>query len=63
MQFRPRVLYLCADPERVQAQLAGESLTLVTAGALRDDISTDEITPLPVMVNFDRTLGRYPYVG
>lgn len=30
---------------------------------MRDDISTDEISPLPVMVHFDSTLGRFPYTG
>ncbi len=39
------------------------TLTHESARPLRDDISTDEITPLPVMVHFDATLGRYPYTG
>ncbi|HET7525905.1 MAG TPA: 3-isopropylmalate dehydratase, partial [Burkholderiaceae bacterium] len=30
---------------------------------LRDDVSTDEISPLPAMVHFDATLGRYPHTG
>ncbi|MBL8352321.1 MAG: 3-isopropylmalate dehydratase [Burkholderiaceae bacterium] len=33
------------------------------AGALRDDISTDEISPLPAMVNFDATLGAHAHTG
>lgn len=44
-------------------QACAESLTESEARPLRDDISTDEISPLPAMVNFDRTLGRYPYTG
>jgi 3-isopropylmalate/(R)-2-methylmalate dehydratase large subunit len=63
LYFRPRILYLCADPDRVREQLAGTQFTRAAAGALRDDISTDEISPLPIMVHFDATLGRYPYVG
>lgn len=63
VHFDPRILYLCTDPARVRAQLAGERLARAAAGALRDDISTDEITPLPVLVHFDATLGRFPYVG
>jgi len=56
-------LYLCADAAQVRAQLAGRRLTLAEARPLRDDVSTDEISPLPAMVHFDATLGRYPYTG
>jgi 3-isopropylmalate/(R)-2-methylmalate dehydratase large subunit len=63
LRFAPRILFLSTDPARVRAQLDGTALTLAQAGALRDDISTDEITPLPIMVHFDATLGRYPYLG
>jgi homoaconitase/3-isopropylmalate dehydratase large subunit len=38
-----RRLFLCADPALVRAQLAGRDLARADAGALRDDISTDEI--------------------
>lgn len=62
LHFQPRILYLCADPRRIRAQRAGERLTRTAAGPLRDDISTDEISPAPVMVHFDATLGRFPYV-
>lgn len=58
-----RLLFLCADPARVRAQLAGRELSREDAGALRDDISTDEITPLPSMVHFDATLGRHAHTG
>ncbi|MBC7435939.1 MAG: 3-isopropylmalate dehydratase, partial [Bdellovibrionales bacterium] len=30
---------------------------------LRDDISTDEITPVPILTHYDDKLGRYPYTG
>ncbi len=63
IRFRPRVLFLSADPALVRAQLGGAALSLETALPLRDDISTDEITPLPVMVHFDATLGRYAHTG
>src|SRR5262245_52300684 len=63
LRFAPRLLFLSADPARVCAQLAGESLTREQAAPLRDDVSTDEISPLPAMVRFDATLGRYPYTG
>ncbi|HMO44741.1 MAG TPA: aconitase family protein [Rubrivivax sp.] len=58
-----RVLFLSADPARVREQLAGRELEPAAAGALRDEISTDEITPLPVLVHFDATLGRYAHTG
>ena len=63
LTFRPHVLYLCADASLIRAQLDGQRLTLYQARPLRDDISTDEISPLPVMVHFDSTLGRFPYLG
>ena len=63
LRFRPHVLYLCADASLVRAQLDGQRLALDQARPLRDDISTDEISPLPVMVHFDSTLGRFPYLG
>lgn len=58
-----RVLFLTTDPDMVDRQLAGANLTLCTAGALRDDVSTDEITPVSVLTRFDERLGRVPYVG
>lgn len=61
--MKPRVLYLSADPARVRAQLAGARLTRAEAGPLRDDVSTDEISPLAAMVHFDATLGRHAHTG
>ena len=58
LRFAPRFLFLSADPAQVRAQLAGDAVTLSAACPLRDDISTDEITPLPVLVNVDAALGR-----
>ncbi|ALL71255.1 3-isopropylmalate dehydratase large subunit (plasmid) [Paraburkholderia caribensis MBA4] len=58
-----RILFLCDDPERVERQLDGFDLTQASAGTLRDDVSTDEITPMSVLTRFDERLGRFPYVG
>ena len=58
-----RLLFLSVHPERVEAQLRGEDLTLAAAGALRDNISTDEITPVAAMTLWDERLGRIPYTG
>ncbi|CAB3678158.1 3-isopropylmalate dehydratase large subunit [Achromobacter animicus] len=58
-----RLLFLTQDPSRVTAQLGGAALTPPQAAPLRDDISTDEITPVPILTHFDEKLGRYPYTG
>jgi 3-isopropylmalate/(R)-2-methylmalate dehydratase large subunit len=63
LDLRPRFLFLSADPALVVAQLEGRAVSLDAAAPLRDDVSTDEITPLPVMVHFDATLGRYAHTG
>ncbi len=58
-----RVLFLSADPKLITRQLQGERLSLVEAGPLRDNVSTDEITPATAVTNWDEKLGRYPYIG
>jgi 3-isopropylmalate/(R)-2-methylmalate dehydratase large subunit len=63
LDLNGRVLFLCTDPALMQRQLAGENLSLAEAGTLRDDVSTDEITPMSVLTHYDERLGRYPYVG
>ncbi|MDA7418001.1 aconitase family protein [Xenophilus arseniciresistens] len=63
LRFAPRVLYFSQSPDAVRAALAGQHLTLAQALPLRDDISTDEITPLSILMHFDEQLGRYPYLG
>jgi 3-isopropylmalate/(R)-2-methylmalate dehydratase large subunit len=63
LTFAPRLLFLSSDPALVRAQLEGNAVSLDAARPLRDDISTDEIIPLPAMVHFDTTLGRYAHTG
>src|SRR6185436_7474557 len=58
-----RILFLAEDPAKITAQLGGLDLTLESAIPLRNDVSTDEITPIPVLTNYDERLGRYPYLG
>lgn len=58
-----RILFLTEDPELIRRQLAGEDLDWNPSIRLRDDISTDEITPGWVCYYFDEKLGDYPYVG
>jgi 3-isopropylmalate/(R)-2-methylmalate dehydratase large subunit len=63
-----RILFLTEDPELIRRQLAGEDLPWDTKNPtnnpkLRDDISTDEITPAHYCFYFDQTLGEIPYMG
>jgi 3-isopropylmalate/(R)-2-methylmalate dehydratase large subunit len=58
-----RILFLTEDPELIRRQLAGEDLDWNPSIPLRDDISTDEITPGWVCYHYDEKLGQYPYVG
>ncbi len=58
-----RILFLTADPALVRRQLEGDDLAWSPDVALRDEISTDEITPAAVCYHADATLGRYPYTG
>ncbi|MBD3848584.1 3-isopropylmalate dehydratase [Bosea sp. SSUT16] len=63
IRFDGRVLFLSADAGVVRRQLQGEELDRATAGLLRDDVSTDEITPLPSLVHFDDEIGRHAHTG
>jgi 3-isopropylmalate/(R)-2-methylmalate dehydratase large subunit len=58
-----RVLYLSQDPALIRHQLAGETLTREQAGPLRDDVSTDEITPVHIMSHYDDKLGDFAHTG
>ena len=66
--LKGRILFLTEDPELIKRQLAGEDLAWDTKNPannpmLRDDISTDEITPAHYCFYFDETLGEIPYLG
>ncbi|MFS2162182.1 aconitase family protein [Variovorax sp. Varisp62] len=63
IRFDPRVLFLSCSARMVELSLKGERLELADASPLRDDISTDEITPLPILTHYDDKLSRYPYSG
>ena len=63
VRFPGRILFLTEDPEPIRRQLAGEDLAWNPSIPLRDDISTDEITPGWTCYYFDERLGDYPYVG
>jgi 3-isopropylmalate/(R)-2-methylmalate dehydratase large subunit len=68
VRLQGRILFLTDDPELIRRQLAGEDLPWDTKNPannpkLRDDISTDEITPAHYCFYFDETLGEIPYLG
>lgn len=64
LRFEGRVLFLVDDADLMRRQLAGEDLELdAVRGILRDQISTDEITPAYICYYFDETLGEFPYLG
>ena len=63
ISFTGRILFLSEDPELIERQIAGEDLSPGQAGKLRDDVSTDEITPGWTCFCVDETLGRDPSVG
>jgi 3-isopropylmalate/(R)-2-methylmalate dehydratase large subunit len=60
---QPRILFLAQSAERVRQQLAGRRLRRDEAGPLRDDVSTDEITPVRILSHHDASLARFPYTG
>jgi 3-isopropylmalate/(R)-2-methylmalate dehydratase large subunit len=68
VRLQGRILFLTEDPELIKRQFAGEDLPWDTKNPdnnpkLRDDISTDEITPAHYCFYFDETLGEIPYLG
>jgi 3-isopropylmalate/(R)-2-methylmalate dehydratase large subunit len=68
VRLQGRILFLTEDPDLIKRQLGGEDLAWDTKNPgnnpkLRDDISTDEITPAHYCFYFDETLGEIPYLG
>jgi 3-isopropylmalate/(R)-2-methylmalate dehydratase large subunit len=66
LRFDGRVLFLANDRELVESQLydgADLDNTPELQAQLRDQISTDEITPAYICYFHDETLGEFPYLG
>ena len=66
ISFGGRVLFLADDADLIRRQLhAGLDLELTPElqANLRDQISTDEITPAYICFFYDETLGEFPYLG
>jgi 3-isopropylmalate/(R)-2-methylmalate dehydratase large subunit len=56
-------LFLVDDPALAARQLRGEDLPWPPGAKLRDNISTDEITPAYICYYYDERLGEFPYLG
>ncbi len=63
MRLAGRILWLVDDADLVTSQLNGKDLDWKPGIPLRDNISTDEITPAYICYYFDETLGEFPYLG
>jgi len=63
VRLQGRILFLAEDAALVRQQLEGRDLDWRPEHKLRDDISTDEITPAYICYYFDDTLGEFPYLG
>jgi 3-isopropylmalate/(R)-2-methylmalate dehydratase large subunit len=63
VQLKGRILFLAEDPALVRAQIEGDDLDIDNIPTLRNDISTDEMTPAYICYYFDETLGEFIYIG
>ena len=63
VRLQGRVLFLVEDAALVRRQLDGQDLDWTPGVKLRDNISTDEITPAYICYYYDETLGDFPYLG
>src|SRR5436309_1798158 len=61
--LRGRILFLAEDAALVRRQLAGEDIDWRPETRLRDNISTNQITPAYICHYYDETLGDFPYLG
>src|SRR5688572_20854026 len=66
VRLKGRILFLLDDASLLSQQLyEGKNLDLTPdlRARLRDQISTDEITPAYICYFYDETLGEFPYLG
>ncbi|MBI2267775.1 MAG: 3-isopropylmalate dehydratase [Armatimonadetes bacterium] len=61
--FENRILFLTEDPELIRSQIKGTALSAWQGVRLRDQISTDEITPGWVCFNYGDILGEYVFIA
>ncbi len=62
-RIKGRILFLTEEAQLMEQQLAGADLEWNPAIQLRDNISTDEITPAYICYHYDEHLGEFPYLG
>ena len=63
VRLEGQILFLAEAPALVRQQLEGTDLDWRPGMKLRDDISTDEITPAYICYYYHETLGEFPYLG
>jgi len=63
VQLKGRILLLAEDAALVRSQLEGHDLDINQIPPLRNDISTDEITPAYICYHFDEKIGEFVYIG
>jgi 3-isopropylmalate/(R)-2-methylmalate dehydratase large subunit len=63
VRLNGRILFLAEDPNLLRSQLDGRDIDPAAIPALRDNISTDEMTPAYICYHFDETLGEFIYLG
>lgn len=63
VRLKGRILFLAEDPALIRSQIEGNDLDTANIPPLRNDISTDEITPAYICYYFDETLGEFVYLG
>lgn len=63
IEFPGRLLFLSDDPAKLAAQFSGADLTPDEARPFRNDVSTDEITPIPTLVHYDEKIARFAHTG
>jgi len=63
LELSGNILFLSCDPKHIEAQLKGYRSSMADVEKLRDDISTDELTPVPKLTYFDDRLASYIYTG
>lgn len=56
------IFFLYNDIELIRQQLSGQPCDTELA-PLRNDVSTDEITPVKILSHYDASLGRFVYTG
>src|ERR1700742_4396544 len=63
VRFTGRILFLDEDAATVRAQLEGKDIDPAQMPPLRNDISTDEITPAYICYHFHEKIGEFVYIG